>query len=362
MKFLMGNIRIGPRGLLAAALATVLCSRSAAEIVEINGWKLEVSIKMEKAVVMMGEPTWFTFRVHNHSTDDLEVLVGGDYQNGLGRPDSFKVKVTGSEGSAVAQPRVGPVMGGWFGPQKLPAKGNYDFILFMPHWATFEKPGKHTIVCARKLSVIKPGSFFSPQRKTFDVDVQTSGHLEVVPADWEKLGVVIEALGRRMGTGSWDEKETAAKILDAFNDERVIPFFKRAIETDDPAVMGASLNALGKYASEDAFQGLKRGMAISAANISNATTAKVAAQAAEGMRHRAAFGLTRCKHPEAIPFLLKHRSDESEAVRITILHVLGKLDTKESLDMLVEMANDKSELVSTEAKRYVALRSKVKSP
>ena len=42
-------------------------------------------------------------------------------------------------------------MGGITSAQKLPAKGVYVFRLFLPDWATFEKPGRYALTIRRKL-------------------------------------------------------------------------------------------------------------------------------------------------------------------------------------------------------------------
>ncbi len=339
-----------------------VCWRAAAEIYEVDGKKIEVSLHFEKPSMILGEPTWFTFRVQNHSAENLEVLVGGDYRNAVGRPNSFKIKVVGSDGSTVSQPPVTKEMGGMFGPQKLPANGKYEFKLFMPHWATFEKPGRYTINCVRQLSLSKEGSFSSADRKSFQMDTQTSESLEVLPADEKAMGAVIAALGKKLRDGTWDEKENAARTMDSIKDPRVIPHFRHGLKTRYYSLMFFALWGVAKFPGDDAFEILKAGMALTGADVDYATTPRMAAQSAELLRAAAASGLARSPHPDAIPLLLKHCNDPSEGVRTTILSVLGRLDTPESLAMIEEMTKDKSEWVSKQAKRYLEMRTKPKAP
>ncbi len=337
-----------------------------AEIYEVNGWKLEVSLRFDKPEFMLGEPAWFTFEVRNLSDVDLEVMVGGDYRNEVGRPDSFKIKFVGADGKPVPQPTVQMHMGGFTGPQKLAAKGSYDFRLFAPHWATFSEPGIYSVTCARKLDIGRSGESFKSSgnriisEPTVPVDAQAKGEVRVVATDLKKFGELIESLGRKIFDGKWDEQEAAMKTLTSLNDERVVPILNKAAASGYTVRMTPALWALGNFKTDEAFEGLKRAMGLTGKDIWNATRLEVAAQSAQGMRHSAAASLARCKHPEAIPFLLTFWNDDSEAVRITILHVLGKMDTVESLALLQEMSHDKSERVSNEAKRYINLRMKQK--
>src|SRR5882724_7466926 len=55
-------------------------------------WSVEVSVVADQPAIMLGEPTWLSFTVKNLSEENLQLLVGGDDQNALGRPDSFQVK------------------------------------------------------------------------------------------------------------------------------------------------------------------------------------------------------------------------------------------------------------------------------
>jgi hypothetical protein len=120
--------------------------------------RLEVSLVIDKPKIMLGEPVYLSFIVQNESDQDLQVLVGGDYQNSLGRPETFNVTVTKDDGKRVPQPDAGISFGGLSGSQKLPAKGNYVFRLFLPHWAAFEEFGNYRIVAKRTLKLRKYSS------------------------------------------------------------------------------------------------------------------------------------------------------------------------------------------------------------
>ena len=330
----------------------------AAEIYMADGHQIEVTLVPEKSVIMLGEPAYLSFIVRNHSALDLQVLVGGDYRNSLGRPNSFKVTVTNADGKPVVQPHAGMNFGGLFGPQKIPAKGNYIFELFLPHWATFEETGNYSIVANRTLTISKytPERWDSNQKRT-NVPAQVSAKIEIVPQDKEKMGKIISALGEAMLGGDTDKAESAAFRLSYIEDERVIPYFVKALEKRNYSQKFTALMALAKFNNDAAFQALKKGMDTQGKDMANTPNTEVANQLADNIRDAAAAALSRSPHPDAIPFLLTRRHDTAEGVRLTILHVLGKMKPAEAIPILQEMAGDKSQRVSDEAKRYLKLLS-----
>lgn len=147
-----------PATLLLLVLATNLDSQ-AQEIPAITTippeW-IETSLVPDKTEITLGEPTWLSYVVKNKSNRDLSVIVGGDYRNSLGRPDTFRVTVIDDTGVWVPQPSSGTSMGGLVGPEIIPAFGSYTFRLFLPHWATFERPGSYVITADRLLDLRGP--------------------------------------------------------------------------------------------------------------------------------------------------------------------------------------------------------------
>src|SRR5437773_3650778 len=165
--------------LLVVLLFEAVCvSHSAAQAqntdqqIEAANRQLEVSLVIDKPKIILGEPVYLSFIVQNESDQDLQVL--GDYLNSLGRPETFNVTVTKDDGKRVPQPDAGMSFGGLIGPPKLPAKGNYVFRLFLPHWAAFEEVGNYVIVAKRTLKLRK----YSPSR--WDFNEPTTDVLEVV--------------------------------------------------------------------------------------------------------------------------------------------------------------------------------------
>jgi len=347
--------------LLGMLVVCLQASRVAGETYSVNDHQIEVGLIPEKSTIMLAEPIYLAFVVRNHSEQDLQVLVGGDYRNALGRPESFTVAVTRMDGKPVTQPSAGPSMGGMFGPKRIPAKGEHTFKLFLPHWATFEEPGDYSIRVRRTLQLSRhtPGRW-DMQEKITDVQVQAGAEIKVLPQDRKEMGRIIAQLGDTMLGKRPDEAEPAARSLSYIHDERVIPYFVKAFETNEYNKKSTAIQALSKFNNEQAFQAIKKALDTKGADIGNATTAEVADQSARNIRHTAAAALARSPHPQSLPLLLSLRNNPSEAIRITVLHAVGKMKPEQAIPILQEMTQDESQLVSDEAKRYLGLHSSQK--
>lgn len=332
-----------------------------AEFYEVGGHQIEVTLTPEKPTVMLGEPLFLSFKVQNHSDIDLQVLVGGDYRNALGRPNSFTVAVTNADGKSVPQPSAGMSFGGLFGPQKLPAKGNYSFSLFLAHWATIKEPGIYSVVAQRTLRIGKYTGNWDFKDKADNVEAQASTQIEVVPQDKEKMGALISNLGDTIMGVDIDKAEAAAYRLSAINDERVIPIFIKALDRRNYDLKYKSLRALEKYDTDEAFQGLKKGMETQGKDIAGAATPVVAAEVAGLIRNTAAWSLSNSRNPQALPFLISKRHDSEYGVRLRVVQVLNRVPSAQAIPILQEMARDTNKSVSDEAKRYLEMLSEPKT-
>jgi hypothetical protein len=321
--------------------------------------EVSVTLTADKPEIVLGEPVYLSFTVQNHSDTDLQTVQGGDYRNQFGRPESYSVMVVDANGQALPLLDAGPTEGGIMGPQKIPAKGTWVRRLFLPHWAKLTAVGDYTITCKTvlKLGRHTPGEW-NYQEKTTDVTVEVATHLKIVPLDRKRMGELIETLGKAM-LGSDTASAEATWSLASIEDERVIPPFNKAMETDSYGFKFAALDALAKFRSDEALRGLKKGMTTQSADlIAHCTTEEVARQSAANIRHAAAVALSKSPHPKAKGLLLSMWNDPYSGVRITVLHALGKMDTPESLALLTKMSQDSDNVVRDEALRYLRLRSK----
>lgn len=324
--------------------------------ISVDGRKVGVVLIPEKPSIVLGEPTALVFTLNNYSDDTLYVEEGGDYRNRLGRSDSFKVRVTGTDGVPVPQPEAGENFGGISTLREIPVKGSYSFRLFLPHWAQFQAPGIYSITAGRKLLLTPVKGPMRPRKEMIEVIAQASTSIQVEPPDSDEMGKIIDALGSSLLSDHNSEvSESASRRLASIQDERVIPWFARAFATRDYGSKFAALNALAKFNHVEAFNILKAGMDTRGEDIGSATTPELANQLAGNIRHGAAAALSQSPYPGAKAFLVSRRKDPSMAVRTTILHVLGKMSRDEALPILQEMSQDQDSRVSNEAKRYIAL-------
>lgn len=320
---------------------------------------IEVALVPDKHEVMIDQPVYLSFTVRNLSDSDLQSVQGGDYQNRFGRPESYAVAVADRHGEALPVLDAGPSFGGIMGPQKLPAKGTWVRRLFLPHWVKLAAAGDYTVTCQMvlKLSRHTPGNW-DHNEKTTDTKVEVSTQLKVVPTDQKRLGELIEALGDRMLDRNSQASDEATRSLAWIDDERVIPFFNKAVATDNYSLRFAALDALAKFKCDDALRGIKTGLATQASDMrAHATNDALAGQLADNIRHSAAVALSRSPNPDAAKLLLSLWQDPYYAVRIDVLHALGKMDSAESLDLLRKMSTDTNETVRNEALRYLKLRT-----
>jgi hypothetical protein len=163
--------------------------------------------------------------------------------------------------------------------------------------------------------------------------------------------------GRKMIENGRDS-EAAERALSLIDDPRVIPWYLKAMDTNSRHLKIKALDRFARFEGEEAFSGIKRGMDTQAADIGNTRTPELAADSAGDVRNVAAHALRRSTHPDARRLLLAMWNDPDYAVRLTVLHELGQMDTTESIDLIRQMTKDTNATVAKEAQRYLALRMK----
>jgi HEAT repeat protein len=243
-------------------------------------------------------------------------------------------------------------MGGIISTQKLPAKGEYVFRLFLPDWATFEKPGRYTVIVRRRLELTPAGADALAKADTFDATAVTT--ITVVPTDRAELGKIIARLGAKMLDRRSDEAEQAQKMLAAIHDERVIPHFAALAEIPHFSPRMAACAPLGRYKNDAALEALKKLARTTGADIrASATTLELAESSADGVRHAVVHAIGGSPHPKAIPLLWTFADDRYYGVRLTVLHKAAELKTPEARAIIRKMTTDANETVCKEAMRYL---------
>ncbi|MBM3854781.1 MAG: HEAT repeat domain-containing protein, partial [Verrucomicrobia bacterium] len=227
--------------------------------------------------------------------------------------------------------------------------------LFLPHWATFSQAGTYGITCRRLLQVARPttGREFLKQPTT-DVVVEARTELLVLPRNDARLGQLIREHGETMlraaGARGGDEAVIALAWID---DARVVPCFRGALKIPSYALKFVAVQVMGRFATDEACEGLQAAMAVSAADFAYAADENSRELAAR-IRHAAAGALGRSRHPAAAEFLVAHRRDESEPVRLTVLNAIARLPAPRAVPLLEELARDRSPLVAEAARRHLA--------
>ena len=361
--------------LLILPISATQISHLTCETYTVDGYDIQTRLVPDKTIIMLGEPVYVSFIVDNHSDQDLQMLVGGDYRNGLGRPESFTVTVQKQDNRHVPQPDAGPGMGGLLASEEIPAGGNYAFRLFLPHWATFQEVGSYTVAASRMLCLRKDTSeLWNLMEMGTQVQTEASTKIRVVPLDEVKLGNIIDRLGGAMFSVTINECEVEGlddemsreyiskyinvpdenvRALDYIQDERVIPYFIKAFETNSGHKKSIALSALSKFNSESAFAVLQKGFETKTEDLDHVVHGEFIVQETESIHLTAACALAKSPHPGAISYLLSKQRHPNEAVRMTVLHVLGRMKPEEAISILQKMTQDESERVSVEAKRYL---------
>lgn len=326
--------------------------------------ELGVTLTADQPVVMLGEPIFLSFTVHNHSERDLQALQMNCH-NSLGRPNNFSFMVRDRERRGLPLPRVdaGPTLGGNIGPHTIPAREDWVYRHFLPHWVNFTTVGQYTITCKTVLEIFPvtgpDGKRWDWQREpAIKVPVEVTTCLRVVPKDEVQMGTLIEALGQAMLTQGRDSRD-ARESLGWIDDERVIPWFSKALATRSYEMKFAALKAFSKFNNDRAFAGLKRGMENRGKDLpSNSTNPDLAEGLAENIRVAAQWGFIRSPHPGARKVLLSLVDHPDTAVRLSVIRTLDYLSDEESLAVLRKMCEDSDEEVQKAALRCVKQREK----
>lgn len=311
------------------------------------------TLVLEKPAILLGEATYLRFRVKNLTQHDLRIEFGGDGRNKLGRPMSFEIVVTGADGKRVFQPDAGLDFGGMGGLSPFPKLGSYDYVLFLPHWARFDAPGRYEIVARRPLTLEFPKNEDADARpKSLRTSAEARATLVVLPPDREAMGKLIEALARKL----IDRHDNDAEIrLGAMRDERIVPHYAFLAKRADAESRRIAAAGLANYASDEAFEALRGLAGTTAIDLVLFAGPGVNLDADAIVRQRALYALMACRHPKARAFAWTLASDPHPAVRRSVaLEAAAFPDDPTARATLDRLANDADESVRKEVQRVRA--------
>jgi HEAT repeat protein len=193
----------------------------------------------------------------------------------------------------------------------------------------------------------------SEEGKT-DMMSEASCQLHVSPLDAKGLGKIIDDCGARMlANVHRSGADEPMKLLGAIRDERVIPYFVKALKTSDYSMKFNALEAFSKYKNDAALNGLGEGLKTSATDFpEDATT--IGDQLAENIRFAAVCCLSKSPHPAALSLLLAQQDNTCSDVRMEMVRALGtKVHAKEAIPQLMKMTKDSNKDVAGAAKYYL---------
>lgn len=173
--------------------------------------------------------------------------------------------------------------------------------------------------------------------------------------DPAQAAATIETLGAQMLAGP--DRDEARRRLSLIDDERVIPWYVRALKTSDYELKFEALDRLARFRADAALEGLKLGMTTSGRDMGNTSNPQVAQDIAVNIRHEAAIALARSPHPDAKKLLLTMAGDPAMTVRLTIVQTAQHMDDPRSLEILTALTHDADATVRGEAERCLKART-----
>ena len=134
--------------------------------------------------------------------------------------------------------------------------------------------------------------------RTHNVPKVTATELKVVAADSERMGKIIDRLAAEMLTPGIDAS-WPSKLLLSIDDERVVPYFVKALETRRYDQKFDATRALAKYPIDEAVTALEKALGTTGHDIDNCRTVGIAETCARNVRIGAFQALKMNQHPRA---------------------------------------------------------------
>jgi hypothetical protein len=302
----------------------------------IEGYPLQVELKPNKNIVMLGEPTFITLEI---KTPQNLCPLNNDFLTTISDPKRGEIKVVREDGKPVPQTVKGSTstLGGCYGD--APKDSIYTRKIFLPTIETFEKVGNYTIIVKQQISNTNK---LSKVKNSLTAEV--GAQIKIIPVDNAKLGEIIDSLGHMMLSQNAD----AESLFFGIDDKRTIKYHLQVLEryNVDEDYLGIthtkrnSILKLGEYNDDAILEAIRKNMSSPSGLIRSAV----------------AFALLRSPHPKALKLLLLMRSDENPSVRLYVVFGLGKLATPESTAQLREMIKDEDAKVRTKAQETLDKR------
>jgi hypothetical protein len=310
--------------------------------------KWDATLVPDKAVIMPGEPLYVSLVVKNNSGETRRVLMRDDYagaddhrgpDGGMARRFTLtavdKAGVAAPAAPLTRQSRGSIVMTGSDVRVNvvniLPGKSK-TFRLYLPWRVAFGHPGSYTLTATTSL-----GLYFEKGA----IPITASAPLEVIPPDKEKMEEALGELEKKaMSKPPTQDSVEAYEALKLAADDCAALWFGQQAKSGGIADRDNAMYALSDIDSEAALAGLKGVVEEGGLDI---------------LRVRACYCLMRSPQPGAIPYLLTQTQNPDAQVRLAVVEVIrAKVPPEKAIPLLKEMAEDRDETVSSEAKACLA--------
>ena len=304
-----------------------------------EGYQMQIELKTVKNTVMLDEPAVIIFEIR--TPQNLCPPIN-DFLTNIGKPERYQITITRDEDKTVLPFMVKASRSGLSGCYSdVAAESRYYRKVVLPSPQAFEKVGNYTITLKQE---IETANSLSKIKNSLTVEVSAS--IKVIPTDDRKLGELIETFGEKMLALD----EDAAMFFPAIKDKRTIKYHLRFLEKnkeiespfryDFTLMKMRTIWSLSFYNDDSAFEAIRNMM--SSPN--------------ERVRDAVAGALFSSPHPKALSLLLSMQNDEEAAVRLLVVHGLGKIKTDETTARLREMLKDADEKVKANAQEYLDKR------
>ena len=334
-----------------------------------NGFR--ATAKPEQPDLMVGEPGWVFFDVHNDTNVDKRAIVGGDDRNGLGRPDSFKIVVTDDQEKPVTQPSILLDMGGISYPVEIPAKKSTRFKLFIPHWAVISRPGKYRMTIQRELDIVpseSDGGQNAFELKPEKIPVAAETILTIVPADEARFGEMIKTYGPKLLSQNSDDAELANKMLEAIRvpvnwlrpaqtveatnslgvDERAMVFYLKLLDQRNGRRKQTALRFLGRCRSEIALNTMIAALNISDSEIDDVNPAEIRQVAVHSLATFAEGNLSNQRATKEVLSLANHVDVN---IRRAVLYFAARVNSEAARAVVELLTRDSDKAVADDARQ-----------
>ncbi len=346
---------MGPSSTEASSTKASSTEASSTKASSPRAGRLRATLTPHKRELVVGEPVHLTYTLFNDSEAHVQFVEGGNQRNRLGRFDDYAVRVLRSDGSALEVISSEPNFGGISFSPTIAGGQSFVHELFLPRWVAMPGVGTYTVRSERtfitRLAAQERWHGETGEKTTLVAEAQ----ITIIAANNKALGEVIAGLGRAMFKKESASRTQAWQSMGAIADPRVIPHYRRAMESMQYEMVSSALNALATFDDDSALATIAMATKLDGSKlVGEFARPELAETLASNLRVNAAQTLSASPHSGAMPLLLKMAKDANPGVRLTVLHALASKRPTDAKRQITAFTRDGSKMVRDEATRYLA--------